>query len=169
MPASRARTAICSAPLEWPSSPGLPTRNFMRRPSFFDTRPTSPPRRALAPGLCDPEFHGSPELLRPAVDLAAQIVEPDRVVAHAAPDAGRRAVFAKTPAQHRAPLAGGDARLRAGDRGRHDVAARACRAGEIGECRLDGRLVARRAPRLEPRDLLRLDRSEEHTSELQSH
>jgi hypothetical protein len=41
MPASRARTAICSAPLEWPSSPGLPTRSFIRRPSFFDTRSTS--------------------------------------------------------------------------------------------------------------------------------
>ena len=33
MPASRARTAICSAPLEWPSRPGLPTRILTRRPS----------------------------------------------------------------------------------------------------------------------------------------
>ncbi len=41
MPASRARTAICSAPLEWPSSPGLPTRNVRRRPSLRDTRSTS--------------------------------------------------------------------------------------------------------------------------------
>src|SRR5713101_4524234 len=41
MPASRARTAICSAPLEWPSSPGLPTRNLMRRPSLRETRSTS--------------------------------------------------------------------------------------------------------------------------------
>src|SRR5437868_5186875 len=41
MPASRARTAICSAPLEWPSRPGLPTRNFKRRPSFFETRSIS--------------------------------------------------------------------------------------------------------------------------------
>src|SRR6516164_898126 len=41
MPASRARAAICSAPLEWPSRPGFPTRNFKRRRSFFDTRSTS--------------------------------------------------------------------------------------------------------------------------------
>src|SRR6202044_943072 len=41
MPASRPRAAICSAPLEWPSRPGLPTRNFSRRPSFLDTRSTS--------------------------------------------------------------------------------------------------------------------------------
>ena len=33
MPESRARTAICSAPFEWPSRPGLPTRIFGRRPS----------------------------------------------------------------------------------------------------------------------------------------
>src|SRR5665647_2863245 len=42
MPASRARTAICSAPLEWPSRPGLPTRNVSRRPSRRETRSTSP-------------------------------------------------------------------------------------------------------------------------------
>src|SRR6516225_7594260 len=41
MPASRARTAICSAPLEWPSRPGLPSTNFSRRPSLRDTRSTS--------------------------------------------------------------------------------------------------------------------------------
>ena len=41
MPASRARAAICSAPLEWPSRPGLPIRNFSRRPSFLETRSTS--------------------------------------------------------------------------------------------------------------------------------
>src|ERR687890_762855 len=34
-PASRARTAICSAPLECPSSPGLPTRKRSRPPSSF--------------------------------------------------------------------------------------------------------------------------------------
>ena len=39
MPASVARTAICSAPLEWPSRPGLPTRNLSRRPSFSDAAP----------------------------------------------------------------------------------------------------------------------------------
>src|SRR6516225_8403540 len=41
MPASRARTAICSAPLEWPSRPGLPSTNFSRRPSLRDRRSTS--------------------------------------------------------------------------------------------------------------------------------
>ena len=33
MPASRAATAICSAPLEWPSSPGLPTSSRTGPPS----------------------------------------------------------------------------------------------------------------------------------------
>ena len=33
MPASRAATAICSAPLEWPSSPGLPTSSRSGPPS----------------------------------------------------------------------------------------------------------------------------------------
>src|SRR6266566_340810 len=41
MPASRARTAICSAPLEWPSRPGLPSTNFSRRPSLRERRSTS--------------------------------------------------------------------------------------------------------------------------------
>src|SRR3954453_24114542 len=41
MPTSRARTAICSAPLECPSRPGLPTRILMRRPSASPTRATS--------------------------------------------------------------------------------------------------------------------------------
>src|SRR5271166_4775562 len=42
MPASVARAAICSAPLEWPSRPGLPIRNLIRRPSLRDTRSISP-------------------------------------------------------------------------------------------------------------------------------
>src|ERR671920_617869 len=41
MPMSRARTAICSAPLECPSSPGLPTRIFGVRPIASPTRATS--------------------------------------------------------------------------------------------------------------------------------
>src|SRR3982751_5928256 len=41
MPMSRARTAICSAPLECPSSPGLPTRILSPRPSASPTRSTS--------------------------------------------------------------------------------------------------------------------------------
>src|SRR5216683_3352578 len=41
MPASRARTAICSAPFEWPSRPGLPTRNFSRLPSRREAASTA--------------------------------------------------------------------------------------------------------------------------------
>ena len=41
MPQSRARKAICSAPFEWPSRPGLPTRNFSRRPSRALTASTA--------------------------------------------------------------------------------------------------------------------------------
>src|ERR1700727_2470491 len=48
MRASRARTAICSAPLEWPSSPGLPTRNLSRRPSPSLTRSTSSRSSAMS-------------------------------------------------------------------------------------------------------------------------
>ena len=48
MPASRARTAICSAPLEWPSRPGLPTRIFSPRPSCSATRATSSRSAAIS-------------------------------------------------------------------------------------------------------------------------
>ena len=44
MPASRARTAICSAPFEWPSRPGLPTR-ILIAPA---RAPRTPPRRGRA-------------------------------------------------------------------------------------------------------------------------
>src|ERR1700686_2043516 len=47
MPASRARTATCSAPLEWPSRPGLPTRILGRRPSFLVMRSTSARRSSM--------------------------------------------------------------------------------------------------------------------------
>ena len=50
MPASRARTAICSAPLEWPSRPGLPTRIFTVRPSASLTRATSSRSASSAAG-----------------------------------------------------------------------------------------------------------------------
>src|SRR6478736_3214579 len=39
-PASRARTAICSAPLECPSRPGLPTSSRSRSPSSTPVRAT---------------------------------------------------------------------------------------------------------------------------------
>src|SRR5262249_54085522 len=114
-------------------------------------------RVAVEPGLADQEFHAAAELLRHAVDLGAQVVESGRVVAHAAADAGRRAILAEAVAQYRAPFAGGDAGLRAGDRGRHDVVARARGAGGLGARRLHRLVVARRAPGLEPCDLLGLD------------
>ncbi len=76
MPTSRARTAICSAPLECPSRPGLPTRIFGRRPSV-----------SLQPG-----------------DLLAQLVELARRARGRAglADAGRGAVAAEHLAQGRA-------------------------------------------------------------------
>ena len=40
MPTSRARTAICSAPLEWPSRPGFATRIRIRCPSSSETSST---------------------------------------------------------------------------------------------------------------------------------
>ena len=42
MPTSRAFTAICSAPLLWPSRPGLPTRILSGRPSFAVRAATFP-------------------------------------------------------------------------------------------------------------------------------
>ena len=92
---SRARTAICSAPLECPSRPGLPTRIFSRRPMR----------------------------LADAVDLLAQLLERRRVarpgggLAHA----GGRAELAERLAQRSGPLAGGGAGARGGERRLHDV------------------------------------------------
>ena len=94
-PTSRARTAICSAPLEWPSRPGLPTRIFSRRP----------------------------ERLGDALDLLAQRRRGRRPPAPAGglADAGRRAVRAEDVAQRLRPLAGRHARAGGGDRRGHDV------------------------------------------------
>jgi hypothetical protein len=75
MPASRLATAICSAPLECPSSPGLPTRIFSVRPSASLTRATSSRSSSSAAG---------------EAGLA---------------DAGRRAVGAEDVAQRARPLA----------------------------------------------------------------
>ena len=41
MPASRAATAICSAPLEWPSRPGLATSSLGGPPAIALTRSTT--------------------------------------------------------------------------------------------------------------------------------
>ena len=49
MPESRAATAICSAPLEWPSRPGLATRNFGGPPAIDLTNSTTSPSPADEP------------------------------------------------------------------------------------------------------------------------
>ena len=118
MPQSRARTAICSAPLEWPSRPGLPTSSLMRRPSLAETRSTS-------------------------ARTSSRLASPVR--GHGAADAGRRAIFAEDAAQRRAPFAGGDAGLGAGDRRLHDVAAFLGGALQIGSAALTA--LASRAAR----------------------
>ena len=121
MPQSRARTAICSAPLEWPSRPGLPTRNL-----------SAPPEPAAG-----------------RLDRRADLGEIARGRGRGLADAGRRAVLAEHLAQRRAPFAGGDAGLGGGDRGRHDVVARpraaACSVGEGAP-----RRRPRRGPRARP-------------------
>src|SRR5215217_7087592 len=94
MPMSRARTAICSAPLEWPSRPGLPTRIFIRRPSASPTRATSSRSSAMSSvgagaaelgdllravgvavqaRLADEDLHPAPERIADAGDLVAQL------------------------------------------------------------------------------------------------
>src|SRR5690348_814041 len=99
---------------------------------------------AVEAGLADEESHAPAEFLRDAVDIGADVVQTGDVVAHGAADAGRRAVFAEGLAQGPAPFAGRDAGLRAGDRGRHDVAAALRRALERRERRLDRARVALR-------------------------
>ena len=73
-------------------------------------------------------------------------------------DAGRGAVLAEDRAHRGAPLAGGDAGLGGGDRGRHDVLARPAAASQRGEGRLDRGGVAAGAPGRQAGDLLGLDR-----------
>ena len=126
MPASRARTAICSAPLECPSSPGLPTRIFSPRPSCSATRATS-----------------SRSSTTSSVDGRRRRLA----------DAGRRAVGAERVAQALRPLAGRHARARGRDRRRHDVlvGARATRASSSSARRDRRRRRARRATRPAPR------------------
>ena len=116
MPASRAATAICSAPFEWPSSPGLATSSR-----------GGPPAIAF-----DPLGHGSQHRRRAGM-------------ADGGADAGRRAVLAEHLAQTSGPLAGGAAGVGQRDRGRHDVrrstrrpgAARRARASTASASRLD--------------------------------
>src|SRR5262249_58233969 len=90
------------------------------------------------------------------VEVGAQVVEADRVVARRAPDAVGRAVLAEAFAQREAPFAGGDAGYGALDRGRHDVAVFSGRAAQFLESRRDRLLIAGGAPGLEAFDLLGL-------------
>src|SRR6201989_1411429 len=87
MPMSRARTAICSAPLECPSRPGLPTRIFGRRPSASPTRSTSSRSAsrssAAAPAAASPTPVGarrSPNASR-RVPAHSPVVAPPRAAA----------------------------------------------------------------------------------------
>ena len=97
IPQSRARTAICSAPLEWPSSPGLPTSSLIRRPS-----------RA-----------------RNALDLAHALPRDWHRVASRWPDRFRSGArySPKTPRSVCAPFTGRHTGLGASNRRLHDVAA----------------------------------------------
>ena len=107
---------------------------------------------AVEAGLADEELDAPAELARHALDVGADLVEACRPSVRAArADAGRRAILAEHLAQRRAPFAGGDAGLGAGDRGRHDVARLPCRGLRRSlERGATGLGVARRAPGLQP-------------------
>src|SRR5215813_2907314 len=95
MPTSRARRAICSAPLEWPSRPGLPTRILIRWPIRSEAWST----RARSTTSC-------------WLSLARR---------GGAVDAGRRPVGAEDVAHGLGPLSRRGAVLGGGDRRRHHV------------------------------------------------
>ena len=116
---SRARTAICSAPLEWPSRPGLPTRIFGVRPIVSPTRATSSRRSATWVGR------------RGRRGLA---------------DAGRRAVGAEGVAQGLRPFAGGHAGAGGLDGRLHHVLVGRGGGAELVERGVDPGLVALGAP-----------------------
>ena len=120
MPASRAATAICSAPLEWPSRPGLAT-----------SRRGGPPGRARS---------RSARARSPSEPPAT----PD-----AAATPGRGPVLAEHLAQAVGPLAGGAAGPGQVDGGRHDVLV-ACGppARSSAEGPVHGGLVTGRPPGL---------------------
>jgi hypothetical protein len=116
MPMSRARTAICSAPLECPSRPGLPTRIFEPAPERLATR----------------------------VDLLAQRSRSSAPARGRLADAGRRAELAEGVAQRRGPLAGGRARAGGGERRGHDVLVAAATRRSSASAASTCALVARR-------------------------
>ena len=133
MPTSRARTAICSAPFECPSRPGLPTRIRIGWPICSETSST----RSRTPASRSP------------------LTEPPR---RPPPTPVGRAVVAEDLAQDAGPLAGGGAGLGGLDRRRHDVAPLVAGGlGELLERRVDGALVALGLPLLERLDPLALD------------
>ena len=78
MPASRAATAICSAPLEWPSRPGLATRNF-----------GGPPGIALHP-LGDGAEPAGRRAAAPPTPVGRPVLA-EHLAHHGAPLAGRAA------------------------------------------------------------------------------
>ena len=123
MPTSRARTAICSAPLECPSSPGLPTRIFSRAAQALAERG---------------------DLVAQRGDVLARRRRARRLA-----DARRRAVGAERVAQRLRPLAGRRARAGGGDRGGHDVLVARARRARARRARRAPR--RRRAPRATPR------------------
>ena len=125
MPASRAATAICSAPLEWPSRPGLPTSTRIGWPSSRARSWTS---------LAHRDHVGA-----------------DRRV-HAA-DAGRCAVFAEHLAQRVGPLADGAARACERDRGGHQACRRAGDGAQVVERAATASASRADAPRFEGLEL----------------
>ena len=83
---------------------------------------------AVEAGLADQHLEAAAEAGVGGVDLARAPAANTSAAATRAPgDAGGGAVLAEHLAQALAPLAGGDAGMGAGDRGRHDVAALAAR------------------------------------------
>src|SRR5579883_1506369 len=114
---------------------------------------------AVEAGLADQDLDAPTEPPRHRLDLATSRFEATVGDADRPRHPGRRAVLAEHRAQGLGPFAGRDARLGAGDRGRHDVAVFLGGHGEFCEGRLHRAGVAFGAPGVEALDLLALDRS----------
>src|SRR5690554_5759588 len=112
---------------------------------------------AVEPRLADKEFETAAKLHRNGIHHLAHAVEIARRIARGMRHAGRRAILAIDVAQRRTPFACGDARFRTGNGWLHDVAAILCRGAQISKGGFHRLTVARLAPLLQRRDLLRLD------------
>ena len=77
---------------------------------------------AIKPRFADQEGEATAEFAGDAINIRANVVEAGNVIAHRTTHTGRRAIFPKGLAEGPAPFTGGDARLGAGDRSRHDIA-----------------------------------------------